>query len=108
MIYNDYTNKGKCSGCGRCCSNYLPLTTKEISYLRAYVKLNKIKPSYHLVDSFTICPFLDNSNKCTIYENRPSICKNYKCDYFKTKDFKNMNIDNYRLVDLRKEIFKEK
>ena len=106
-MYNDNTINGMCTCCGKCCSNFLPLTTQEIKYLKSYVKLNKIKPSYHLIDTYSTCPFLNNKNKCEIYEIRPAICRNFKCDYYKTKDFGNFKEDKYILTDLRKEIFYE-
>ena len=33
----DFTNNGKCSNCGGCCSRLLWLSTKEIQAIRLYV-----------------------------------------------------------------------
>lgn len=30
----DFTKDGKCSSCGACCSNYLPLSSGEIKEIR--------------------------------------------------------------------------
>lgn len=84
----DCTNNGECTQCGQCCGSLLPLSKKEISIIREYVKWKGIKPCKHLgpfaelpID-FT-CPFLDTSKskeKCLIYDIRPEICRVYKCD----------------------------
>ncbi len=85
--YN-FTENGKCSQCGQCCSNILPMTDKEIEMIRRYIKRYNIKEQKHLVPSANpiidlTCPFLDTSKekeKCTIYEARPAICRCFKCD----------------------------
>ena len=41
-VYN-MTDNGKCTGCGNCCSNILPMTDKEIEVIRRYIKKNHIK-----------------------------------------------------------------
>jgi Fe-S-cluster containining protein len=81
----DLTNKGKCTNCGGCCSNMLPVTTTEIDRIKEYVKENNIKivtnnsPILNTVDS--TCPFRSNKlNKCLVYVVRPLICREYKCD----------------------------
>lgn len=45
----DFTCKGKCSKCGACCSNLLPLTNAEIRHLREIVKKRKLKPHYRIL-----------------------------------------------------------
>ena len=34
----DYTHDGKCSSCGSCCSNMLPISAKEFVRIRDYVQ----------------------------------------------------------------------
>ena len=34
----DLTDNGKCTQCGACCSNALPMTEDEISVIRRFVK----------------------------------------------------------------------
>lgn len=85
----DFTKKGKCTGCGKCCSNLLPMTDDEILVIKKYVKANNIKEQSHIVAPLSTptidltCPFLNDSKsceKCTIYEVRPRICRDFICD----------------------------
>lgn len=84
----DFTCNGKCIECGNCCSNLLPMTDEEILIIKKYIKQYKIKENKHLVPLSTValdltCPFLDNGKnceKCTIYEVRPKICRDFICD----------------------------
>jgi hypothetical protein len=83
----DCTKNGKCSGCGDCCSNILPLMKKEIEEIKKYIKEHDIKRQEHrsfFLSADTIdmvCPFCDTTKelKCTIYPVRPSICKIFLC-----------------------------
>ena len=83
----DYCVNGKCSGCGQCCSNYLPLSDKEIKAIKLYIKRNNIQPAKHLLAPVRakpvdmICPFRDEEKRvCTIYEVRPLICRIFQCN----------------------------
>ncbi len=81
----DFTNNGRCSGCGNCCSNILPVSDAEVKRIREYIRKHGIKEQKKLYanpDSLDMtCPFRDDANrKCTIYEVRPAICRVYKCD----------------------------
>lgn len=85
----DLTHKGKCSGCGACCTNILPLSNNEIRSIKYYIKKNNIKEQIHILNVMAekpvldmTCPFLNNqdNNRCTIYEVRPEICREFKCD----------------------------
>ena len=79
---------GKCVGCGNCCTELLPMTLKEVETIRKYVKEHKIKPyseiffEYNGVPSMNLmCPFRDLDTKtCRIYEVRPNICRQFKCN----------------------------
>lgn len=74
-----FMKNGKCSNCGNCCGNLLPLTPTEINIIRIYIKEHDIKEIKHS-DNLT-CPFRDDENRiCTIYEVRPYICKFWRCD----------------------------
>ena len=82
----DLTVNGKCTGCGECCSNILPLSHEELDRIKAYVKKHDIKPITHiasLADNILdmICPFCDltKEKKCTIYNIRPEVCKVFIC-----------------------------
>lgn len=84
-LYN-YTVDGKCSKCGNCCSDILPLSDDEIRRIRKYICRNGIEESKHLIPLASqamdlTCPFRDNGQKiCTIYEIRPEICRQFICD----------------------------
>ena len=82
----DFTDHGKCSCCGQCCGDLLPVTDKEIAKIKEYVKIHNIKAHSHCnflsmnVMDLT-CPFMDSSKKlkCEIYPVRPQICKMFSC-----------------------------
>lgn len=86
----DYTKNNKCTRCGNCCSNNIPLTQKEIQRIKSYIKKNNIEPEYHLplvVTNVTqndfVCPFLrikNNISECLIYSVRPFICQKFICN----------------------------
>ena len=41
-IYN-FCKDGKCSQCGNCCSNLLPMSGKEVDAIHRYIRKNHIK-----------------------------------------------------------------
>lgn len=94
----DKTDNGKCTGCGNCCSNWLPMTEKEIRIIRQYIKKHHIKECKHnmLLAKPALdmtCPFLDTSKraeKCTIYSVRPAICKYFICSEPKGERYKEL------------------
>lgn len=101
----------KCKCCGKCCSNFLPLQKDEIKLMKKLAKTENIKLLQN--DWYSICPFLNNNNKCDIYENRPFICREYSCynfenNIFNLENFKNLSKEDFKLVDIRKEIFNRK
>lgn len=80
----DFTQNGKCSNCGECCSNLLPLSEREIRTIKSYIKRNKIKEQRHnaRVGTDMTCPFRDEANKkCLIYSVRPQICRSFMCNH---------------------------
>lgn len=110
----EFTKDGKCSGCGQCCSNYLPISSKEIKEIKRYVKKHHIteqKHNYPSVVAFDLtCPFLDDSKekeKCLIYPVRPEICRDFVCNN-PNGAIKNKKLmhKKYAAVDMR-EIFLE-
>lgn len=84
----DYTKDGKCVGCGKCCSNLLPLSNEEIKDILRYIRKYHIKEQKHILPTtepvFDLtCPFLNESGgneKCTIYPARPHICRVFVCN----------------------------
>lgn len=114
----DFTKDGKCSGCGKCCSNLLPISSKEVKEIRRYVKKYHIKPykknppTAKPIEIDMTCPFLDGSKdckKCMIYTVRPMICRNFKCDNPRKKIYadKTYYHKRYEVVDMRKEFYGE-
>ena len=105
----DFTKNGKCSGCGACCSTYLPITQKELKVLKAWVKKNRYKPSNayapanmrgHTLD--LTCPFLNkDTGKCDVYDIRPAICREFICNKDISKRYRNA----FTVHNLRKDIF---
>lgn len=107
----DKTADGKCSGCGECCSDLLPLSDAEIKRIKEYVKKHNIKEQWHTVLATATdltCPFRDNVNKkCLIYSIRPAICRSFVCnkhpkDNIEVRD--NLHKIN-RVVCMRNEFF---
>lgn len=86
----DNTIDNKCSGCGKCCTNILAVSEKEIQKIKTYIGKNKIKPINHcniLENKYSnVCPFLNSENKCNIYPVRPEICKRFICSKYKNND----------------------
>ena len=71
---------GHCSKCGECCTNFLPVTQKEIEIIQEYVIANKIRPQKQMLvmQNRLTCPYY-NGKKCLIYEVRPLICREFYC-----------------------------
>lgn len=105
----DFTKDGKCSSCGQCCSNLLPMSTKDVKRIKRYVEKHHIPEQKHnypmSVETFDlICPFRsEKEQKCLIYEVRPMICRDFQCN--KPKDgieaSKAMYRDKYYVYDVR-------
>ena len=110
----DFTDDdGKCSGCGSCCSNLLPMTEHEIAVIRRYIKIHKITAEVRrppmlepVVDM--MCPFRDeNAKKCKIYEVRPLICRDFQCDKGPKGADPALFREKHRLVMMRETFFGE-
>lgn len=93
---------GKCSKCGECCTNLLPISQKELEQMQEYVIKNEIRPQTQMLvmQNRLTCPYY-NGKKCLIYEVRPLICKEFYCykkpDIETSKKFAN---DEYITVDM--------
>ena len=112
-IYN-FTVNGKCSQCGACCSDLLPMSEKEIREILRLIKKNGITECKHLLPTANpcmdmTCPFLDTdkkSEKCRIYPVRPAICRQFICDSQKSaKHNRELLKQTRRIVDVRREFF---
>lgn len=79
----DHTFKGKCSNCGQCCSNALPMSRKEVKTIKRYIKKHQIAEQRHnaMQGIDMTCPFRNDVTKsCLIYEVRPEICRKFQCN----------------------------
>lgn len=45
----DFTDNGKCTQCGECCTNILPMTQAEINNIHKYIKKHNVKEQRHTV-----------------------------------------------------------
>ena len=82
----NFTIDGKCSGCGGCCSDRLPLTNGEIGKIRKFIQTERIQPiSQYPVAVMSnppinmICPFRCKEKGCIIYPVRPWACREFLC-----------------------------
>lgn len=111
----DFTVNGECSQCGQCCSDLLPVSSKEIKEIRRYVKKHCIKECTHrppvTETTFDLtCPFRDDKKKiCTIYAVRPAICRDFRCDKPRRKIElnKQMYHGRYAPISMRETFFGE-
>ena len=93
---------GKCSKCGECCTNLLPVSQKEVDIIQRYVIEHKIRPQTHMLvmQNRLSCPYYDGK-KCLIYEVRPLICKEFYCYKKPTTEMgKKFLNDKYITVDM--------
>jgi len=69
-----------CQNCGSCCSSNVPLLHSEIIRLKQLIQNQNITPRPKVSDIAIddVCPFRGDGC-CTIYEDRPLICKFYEC-----------------------------
>ena len=112
----DFTIDGKCSECGNCCTRALALSNKEINTIKAYIKRHGIKEQIHSVNVLAercydwTCPFLDDTkpnHKCTIYEVRPLLCRDFNCRKYLLHEEPNKQLfkEPRRAVDMRELFF---
>lgn len=109
----DFTVDGKCSNCGSCCSNFLPMSSKEVKEIHRYIEKKRITEQKRVWPVSTpavdfTCPFRSESEKkCLIYEKRPAICRDFQCDKPRKQILadKEMYHGRYSVVDMRQEFF---
>lgn len=76
---------GKCSGCGGCCTDMLPLTAKELQRIKIYAREHNLQehrqaPFFDPGAVDLTCPFRNEvEQRCDIYPVRPKICRNFIC-----------------------------
>lgn len=83
VFVKDFTCNGKCSNCGKCCADGLPLSEKEIRTIKNYMKKHPIKEQRHNAATGVdlTCPFRDERTRtCLIYDVRPAVCRTFVCN----------------------------
>lgn len=109
-VYN-FTQNGKCISCGNCCTALLPMTKEELKTIQRFVKRKHLQIEKHTgADLDLTCPFRNEEKRiCMVYNIRPQICRDFKCDKPQKKidDTKEkFEYDNrYSVLNLR-EIFR--
>ena len=99
-----------CKKCGDCCSNLLPLSQCEIQNIKAFTLEHNIQPVQHEKDFDgydASCPFLNEDNRCNIYNIRPLICKVFTCKHKAPKKKQALKLirENRELCDVRATFF---
>ena len=83
--YSCHCEDGKCSGCGECCTDVLPLTDRELKIIKDYAKAHGLKehrqaPFFDPGAIDFTCPFRNQiEHRCDIYPVRPKICRSFIC-----------------------------
>ena len=83
--YENHCVDGKCSNCGNCCVDLLPVTKGELDKLYHYAKKHGLKehrqaPFWDPKATDLTCPFRNSHTKqCEVYPVRPLICRSFTC-----------------------------
>lgn len=83
--YANHCVDDKCSNCGNCCVDLLPLTKNELERLRRYAREHNLKehrqaPFWDPNATDLTCPFRNqHTQKCEVYPVRPLICRSFTC-----------------------------
>lgn len=110
----NYTIDNKCSNCGNCCNNILPVNKDEIKRIKRYIKEHDIKAvkRFYPTDHKSIdmmCPFRDDDKKiCNIYEVRPKVCRLFLCNNEAEAKKNREKLGNSRHhIDFRQEFYND-
>ena len=106
----NFTENNRCSGCGACCSDMLPLSDAEIQRIKKYIKDNGIKEQRHnaVTSLDATCPFRNEAErKCNIYPVRPAICRRFVCNEDESVSIRRRDEfhHKYKTVLMRNEFF---
>jgi len=87
IAHNEVFSKTNCLDCAACCKGYNPIVEEhDIVRISEHLKITPVEflGNYTFVDEdddWVIdggpCPFLEEDNKCSIYEFRPESCQDY-------------------------------
>lgn len=115
-IYRFLRDNHKCIGCGKCCHcSPIAINGKDIrvmacamhmsvkDFKKEYTKRYPGQPTLSHFKKESPCVFLDENNRCKIYDARPDMCRQYPL-------LKGLRIPRecQTLLDLLKEIVDEK
>lgn len=113
----DFTQNGKCSNCGNCCTNLIVMSDREVNRIKVYLRQHPVNEQFlkSKIDIKSVdmtCPFRDHVHgKCLIYSVRPEICKQFICNKDEYSLLLNRNklaSENRRSVFMRTEFFGNK
>ena len=96
-IGKDLTCNGKCTKCGECCGNILPIDQEDADRIIDYVIKHQIFPQRQILFMCQKlqCPYFTGKKDggCSIYEARPKICRYYQCNIkaISMEEFKTMS-----------------
>ena len=93
-----------CEACGaRCCTIQLPMPftdDRKIEWFNTVVEeIDGIEALPNGLYAYT-CGYLGEDNKCTIYETRPQMCRDYKCVAWTKVNGQDFGILNHVLESL--------
>lgn len=82
------TDHYECDGCGACCAYYTiyasrqdaarePRILAETQELGGWLETPKWSYRLHPLPFHEACCFLDSDRRCTIYETRPDVCREF-------------------------------
>lgn len=83
--YENNCVNGRCSSCGQCCADLLPLSDAELDRLKKYAEKHHLKEHtqasiFHKNPADLTCPFRNElTKKCEVYPVRPLICRKFIC-----------------------------
>lgn len=77
----NYSDKGNCSRCLQCCTDFIPLTSLDIIRIKAYISTHKVERNVchdEKGNFIMLCPFVSDKG-CQIYSVRPEVCRGFNC-----------------------------
>lgn len=68
-LITDFTINSKCSNCGQCCSDLLPMSEFEVSRIKHFITKNNIKEQRHnsMMGVDITCPFRDEATRNVLF-----------------------------------------
>ncbi|MCT4614371.1 MAG: YkgJ family cysteine cluster protein [Marinifilaceae bacterium] len=122
QIHDEVFEEVDCLDCANCCKSISPIITdKDINRISKYLKIKatdfidmylEMDEEEDYVYRSAPCPFLQDDNYCSIYEQRPKACREYphtdRAKLYKISDLCFKNIKYCPAVDLFTDKLKSK